>query len=270
MQRAPSAPLYDYSGSGIAALPGGYPSVAPTPAPYSPPAVSGGGGGGTSFAQPATGGMGGGTGMSNAAPAPIPRAPFDPNSAFADGTFMMQRQGFNDKLANFANQIRGQVGNDNLTQTNSDQSSLDAGLTPETFALKFHDPNSFAKFNLGANGENGHYVSNGVLGGTMGTDYNKALAGLDLSRVQGLTNLGEDFAARGLGNSGVYLKQADMANKQYGQQYDNLNSGVYGQANDLVNQLANQAMSTQQNIASARSDAVQRLQNNYNAVAPLA
>lgn len=93
-------------------------------------------------------------------------------------------------------------------------------------------------------------------------DANTAFKGIGRNQTLGMTGMGEDFAARGLANSGMYADQMDKGNAQYGLQKTNVQSGLTNSLNDLAYRRSkfeteNGANGT--NIQAARREAYARL-----------
>lgn len=99
----------------------------------------------------------------------------------------------------------------------------------------------------------------GELGGSMGIDYKNANEGIARNRTLGLTGLSEDFANRGMTNSGLYARDLGQSQDQYARQGTNLNQGVHNQLQTLNFNRGNQETDNQAQIASARRDALNRL-----------
>jgi hypothetical protein len=97
------------------------------------------------------------------------------------------------------------------------------------------------------------------LGGSMGVDYDNAKAGISRNKTQGLTGVAEDFAQRGMINSGLYAKDWQESNNQYERQGQNLGQGVRNQLQTLNFNRGNQQTDNTAQIAAARRDALNRL-----------
>jgi hypothetical protein len=198
-------------------------------------------------------------GSTASSPATNPVAPvhhFTNQDADVDSTFQSQAAAYKSQLASYLQGVYGQVGKGNVTATTD--SNVDPFNIQTNYKLRDLGPlYSFSN----QNGQN-HFVNSHALdGGSMGTDFNSALTGLDQSRTQGLTNLGEDYAARGLGFSGVYQQQKQLNDNGYQQQATNLGNSVNNQLNSLNNTLTSTQTGLNNQINSARTDALQRLTN---------
>jgi hypothetical protein len=97
------------------------------------------------------------------------------------------------------------------------------------------------------------------LGGSMGADYANAHQGIQRNTDLGLRGLSEDFANRGLVNSGLYGRDYDLSKSAYDRQGQNLDQGVRNQLQTLNFNRGNYETDNQANIAAARSDALARL-----------
>ncbi|ASZ73179.1 hypothetical protein GURGLEFERB_24 [Arthrobacter phage GurgleFerb] len=97
------------------------------------------------------------------------------------------------------------------------------------------------------------------LGGTLGNDFKTASQGIERNRTQGLTSLSEDFANRGLGSSGLFVKNHQDASNNYDRQKTGLGSSIINQVNDLGFRRNNFEADIQASLASARRDALSRL-----------
>lgn len=106
--------------------------------------------------------------------------------------------------------------------------------------------------------------SKGTGGGRMGADYRLANTGLARNRELGLTNVAEDFAARGMANSGLYANSFQKAIESYNRQKQGLDSATSNQIADLSTKRANFESDNTANIQAARRDAIGRLMQNFN------
>lgn len=98
--------------------------------------------------------------------------------------------------------------------------------------------------------------------GVLQADAGTARQGINRNQTLGMTGMGEDFAARGLSNSGMYLDQMDKGNAQYGLQKTNVAHGLTNSLGDLAfrrskYEAENGANGT--NIQAARREAYARL-----------
>lgn len=69
--------------------------------------------------------------------------------------------------------------------------------------------------------------------GILQQDAGTALKGINRNQTLGMTGMGEDFAARGLANSGMYADQMDKGNAQYDLQKTNVQHGLTNSLGDL-------------------------------------
>lgn len=69
--------------------------------------------------------------------------------------------------------------------------------------------------------------------GILQGDSKVALEGVGKNRVNGLTGLSEDFASRGLANSGMFTKELDDADGRYDQQETQVKTGLKNGIDDL-------------------------------------
>lgn len=105
----------------------------------------------------------------------------------------------------------------------------------------------------------GRQVKAEDLGGTLGNDFKTASEGIARNREAGLTNLSEDFANRGLGSSGLFVKNHQDASNNYDRQKTGLGNSIINQVNDLGFRRNNFEADIQASLAGARRDALSRL-----------
>lgn len=89
-----------------------------------------------------------------------------------------------------------------------------------------------------------------------------AQEGIGRNRTNGLTGLSEDFAARGLSNSGMFTQELDKADNQYDRQSDQVRSGLKNAKDDLGFRRAKYEQENGENgtnIQAARREAFARL-----------
>lgn len=98
------------------------------------------------------------------------------------------------------------------------------------------------------------------------SDYETAGAGINRNEIAGRTQIGEDFAARGLGRSGLY-DQANMdARAAYGRQRD-ANDASFADRNRTADfNKGTFERSNTANLAAARKDAIARLTANQSLI----
>jgi hypothetical protein len=97
------------------------------------------------------------------------------------------------------------------------------------------------------------------LGGSMGVDHTNAQQGIARNKDQGLRGLSEDFANRGMINSGLYGRDFDVSRDQYDRQGQNLDQGTRNQLQTLGFNRGNQETDNVAQIGAARRDALNRL-----------
>lgn len=102
-------------------------------------------------------------------------------------------------------------------------------------------------------------LSDLLSGGSMGVDYNNARDGIQRNRDLGLRGVTEDFANRGMVNSGLYSQDFNKSRTQYDLQGQNLDQGVRNQLQTLDFNRGNAETDNKANIAAARRDALNRL-----------
>jgi len=95
--------------------------------------------------------------------------------------------------------------------------------------------------------------------GEIGRDRDTAIAGIDRNEVSGLTSMNEDFAARGLGKSGLRLGAIGEATEAYGRQRTNVRDGFTKSEGDLNARKEKMGSDTTNSIAAARREAYARL-----------
>lgn len=102
-------------------------------------------------------------------------------------------------------------------------------------------------------------LSDLLSGGSMGVDYNNARDGIQRNRDLGLKGVTEDFANRGMVNSGLYSQDFNRSRTQYDLQGQNLDQGVRNQLQTLDFNRGNAETDNLANIGAARRDALNRL-----------
>lgn len=95
--------------------------------------------------------------------------------------------------------------------------------------------------------------------GKIGRDYDMADQGVERNRVAGLTSLNEDFAARGLGKSGLWLNEKGQAVDQFTRQATNTRNGRKDAISDMDQRKVKMETDTTNNTAAARREAYARL-----------
>lgn len=149
-----------------------------------------------------------------------------------DSAFMDQRRMYQNKLQKYIADYENQVGNN-------------------AYGQKF-DGDFLSQWAKGGGG------------GRMGADYRMADQGVGRNREMGLTNVAEDFASRGMANSGLYADSFQKAIEGYNRQKQGLDSATTGQIQDLSFKRGNFEGDTQAAIQAARRDAIGRLMQNFN------
>lgn len=184
----------------------------------------------------AGGGGGGGTAAVEAPPRPVMP---DYNSwtedqvAAADSPFMDQRTMYQNKLQKYIADYESQAGNN-------------------AYGQDYNGADFLSKWSAGSGG------------GRMGQDYRMASQGVGRNREMGLTNVAEDFASRGMANSGLYADNFQKAIEGYNRQKQGLDSATSGGLQDLSFKRGNFEGDTQAGVQSARRDAIGRLMQNFN------
>lgn len=95
--------------------------------------------------------------------------------------------------------------------------------------------------------------------GDVNRDKDVALEGIGRNETSGLTSLNEDFAARGLGKSGLRLGAVKEATDQYGRQRTNVRDGHTKSIGDLNARKEKMNSDTTNSIAASRREAYARL-----------
>jgi hypothetical protein len=98
--------------------------------------------------------------------------------------------------------------------------------------------------------------------GILDTDANTAQQGIARNRTNGLTGLSEDFASRGLSNSGMFATELGNADKQYDNQKTQVLTGLKNGKDDLSFRRAKYEQENGENgsnIQAARREAFARL-----------
>lgn len=102
----------------------------------------------------------------------------------------------------------------------------------------------------------------GMWTGTLGRDAKTAVDGIGRNRTMGLTSLGEDFASRGLSNSGMYGDEMTKASQRYADQSTGVKNGLKDARADLDFRKAKYEQENGENgtnIQAARREAFARL-----------
>lgn len=219
-----------------------------------------------------SGPSGGGFSSTSYAPAPPPPPhhtfqEFITNGqAITDPQYQVQKAALLGKLNDYERQVASQVGDRNIQQQNDPGHSLLGNY----WAVRGLDPKA-TLYNITSD-PNGvqDYKSAGLIGGTLGSDYDKALAAFDDQQNQGLRGLAENFAARGMLGAGSGVWQNSRANlqNQYNQQLTNLGDSAVNQYNSLLSNLADQYSQGQQSLTGYETDAANRIANTLNAGLP--
>lgn len=98
--------------------------------------------------------------------------------------------------------------------------------------------------------------------GILETDAGIAQKGIERNKTNGLTGLSEDFASRGLSNSGMFRGELDNASDQYGKQKEQVTMGLKNGTDDLGFRRAKYEQENGENgtnIQAARREAFARL-----------
>jgi hypothetical protein len=93
-------------------------------------------------------------------------------------------------------------------------------------------------------------------------DAKTAKEGIGRNRTVGLTGLSEDFAARGLANSGMFTDNLDRADDQYDKQEENVGTGLTNALGDLnfrKSKFISENGENGTNVQAARREAYARL-----------
>lgn len=93
-------------------------------------------------------------------------------------------------------------------------------------------------------------------------DASTAIDGVNLNQSRGLTSLNEDFAARGLGRSGLQAKEHGDATTAYGRQRSNITTGMdrsIGDLNFRKSKYVSENGENGSNLQTARREAYARL-----------
>lgn len=98
--------------------------------------------------------------------------------------------------------------------------------------------------------------------GILNQDASTAQAGIKRNRTNGLTGLSEDFASRGLSNSGMFSQELETADNQYDKQGEQVAFGLKNATDDLGFRKAKYEQENGENgtnIQAARREAFARL-----------
>jgi hypothetical protein len=169
----------------------------------------------------------------------------DDDLSHVDSTFGEQLGMYRDKLAKYVADYDNQLGT---------HGNVFSGVLNHN---GLHGDNAF-------DGINNHVQTD--LGGTMGKSYVSAADAIARNRNLGLRNTAEDFANRGMMNSGLYTRDFGLANDGYDRQLNNLNDGTQAQIQNLDFNRGNFTSDNQAQIATARRDALNRLAQSQSVV----
>lgn len=95
-------------------------------------------------------------------------------------------------------------------------------------------------------------------------DTKQSKAGIEKNRVLGMTGVGEDFAARGLGHSGLFVDARAKAEDAYGRQASSVESAFADGTEELNFNENKERSDTAARVQAAKRDALYRLQMNNN------
>lgn len=90
-------------------------------------------------------------------------------------------------------------------------------------------------------------------------DYDTAMQGLDRNEKQGMLNLGEDFTARGMANSGLFNQARDQAQQGFTNQRNGMNTARTRANSDFDLQQSDKEKSTQSALDNAKNASLARL-----------
>ena len=93
--------------------------------------------------------------------------------------------------------------------------------------------------------------------------------GIERNRTLGMTGIGEDFAARGLGHSGLFVDASEKGQQAYDRQRDSVIKAETDGINELNFSESKERSDTANRIQAAKRDALYRLQLNNNLVTGL-
>lgn len=96
--------------------------------------------------------------------------------------------------------------------------------------------------------------------GTLISDTDKAEEGVARNREIGMTGIGEDFAARGLGHSGLFINAAEKGTEAYDRQNNSLLDAETSGLGDLAFTESKEKSDNTARIQAAKRDALYRLQ----------
>lgn len=102
-----------------------------------------------------------------------------------------------------------------------------------------------------------------------GLDANTAYQGIAQNQQRGLTTLNEDFASRGLGNSGMLINEQDRATDAFSRQKSNITTGLKNTRDDLGFRKTKYLLENDEggsNLQAARREAYARLAANQSIV----
>ena len=221
------------------------------------------------------GGGGGGAPQAPVTPPPPPRTYHDylPGGSqfgqlIADGTYVNQKAALINKLNDYERNVAGQIGNQNLT-------AITDANDPLTGSVYGYNGRALAANGLfnpvkDINGDIDYRANTDALGGTLGKQYDTALANFNNQQAQGLRNNSEDFAARGMlgSGSGVWQTATKNLQDQYNNQLGNINDSTVNQYNSLLGSLADQFSQGRNTLQGYAGDAANRLASGYNSSLP--
>lgn len=102
--------------------------------------------------------------------------------------------------------------------------------------------------------------------GTLQRDSKQSLDGISKNRTLGLTGVAEDFAARGMGQSGLFVDSRSKADQAYNKQYNSVKEAQTDGEAELGFAWGKEESDNTARIQAAKRDALYRLQLNNNLV----
>jgi hypothetical protein len=106
-------------------------------------------------------------------------------------------------------------------------------------------------------------TSNQSQQGMVAQDFQSALDKMLSQKDSDLKSIQNDYAARGLLNSGLYTDAVGQYDQNYQQQFGDLNTGKQRSLSDLLESLANYQTENTSSLTAAKQDAIRRRAQKY-------
>lgn len=188
----------------------------------------------------------------------------------SDPAYVQQKAALLGKLGDYERNVASQIGGQNLTAvTNSPDALTGAVYGYNGRALA---PDGLFNDTKDANGDDSFTSKGALYGGTLGSQYDTALANFNNQQAMGLRNTAEDFAARGMlgSGSGVWQTARNNLQDQYRNQLGNINDSTVNQYNNILAGMNDQYSQGRNTLQGYATDASNRIATGLNNNLPTA